>query len=252
VPFTISHAAAAVPLRRFGKLRLPLAAVMIGSMSPDYAYFMAGGFERVDTHSVPGVFGFCWPLSVVLWLAFVHLLEGPTTALLPEAWRSRFPPSTREISVRTLALASVAVLLGAFTHIIWDSFTHPGTAMTNAIPVLREVAVRFDGWHLRWFAVLQLLSSVLGLAVLGIWAWKQPPGRFPRPAPHAPVSNQLRLRAILAIVAISSALAVAGYLAHADAHPKVRVFYFLIGGMTGLMLAWCIVAVLVGRRSSAG
>jgi hypothetical protein len=252
VPFTISHAAAALPLRRFGKFRLPLAAVMIGSMSPDYAYFMAGGFERVDTHSLPGLVTFCWPLSVVLWLAFVHFLEAPTTALLPEQWRTRFPPSAREISIRTLTLASIAALLGALTHLAWDSFTHPGTVMTNAIPLLRDVAIRFDGWHLRWFAVLQLLSSVFGLAVLGIWAWKQPPGRYPRPAPRAPVTNLLRLQAILAIVAGSSALAVAGYLAHADAHRNVRVFYFLIGGMTGLVLAWCIVAVLVGRRSSAG
>ena len=252
VPFTISHAAAALPLRRIGKFRLPLAAVMIGSMSPDYAYFMAGGFERVETHSLPGIFVFCWPVSVALWLAFVHVLERPTTALLPENWRTRFPPSTREWSFRTLALASVAALLGALTHLAWDSFTHPGTVMTNAIPLLREVAFRFDGWHLRWFAVLQILSSVFGLVVLGIWAWKQPPGRYPRPALRAAVSNGLRLRAILAIVAGSSALAIAGYLAHDDANLRVRVFYFLIGGMTGLVLAWCVVALMVRRRFSAG
>ena len=31
MPFTISHAAAALPLRRLGRFNLPLAAVMIGS-----------------------------------------------------------------------------------------------------------------------------------------------------------------------------------------------------------------------------
>jgi hypothetical protein len=124
VPFTISHAAAALPLRRLGKFRLPLAAVMIGSMSPDYAYFLPGGFERMETHSIAGLFLFCWPVSLGLWVLFVRVLEPPTIALLPENWRTRFPSSNREMTLRVLALASVAVLLGALTHLVWDAFTH--------------------------------------------------------------------------------------------------------------------------------
>ena len=61
---TIAHAAAVLPLRQFGKLRLPLVALMIGSMSPDYAYFLPGDLDRVDTHSFAGLFYFCWPVSL--------------------------------------------------------------------------------------------------------------------------------------------------------------------------------------------
>jgi hypothetical protein len=252
VPFTISHAAAALPFRHLGIIRLPLAAVIIGSMSPDFAYFVPWEIERFETHSLLGLLVFCWPVSLALWILFVRVLEPPTVALLPESWRTRFPPSTRDLSGRALALASIAVLTGAVTHVTWDAFTHGRTVVTEAFPALLEVAFRFGGWQFRWFFVLQLLSSVFGLAVLAIWAWRQPPGRYPRPSPPAPVSNRLRMRAVGVIVAAASALAIAGYVGNADSHLRIRVFYFLIGGMTGLVLAWCVVAVAVGRRSNAG
>jgi len=251
VPFTISHAAAALPLRHFGQFRLPLAAVIIGSMSPDYAYFLPGGFERVETHSIAGLFLFCWPVSLCLWLLFVRVLELPTTALLPENWRTRFPPSNREMTFRVLGLASVAVMLGALTHLLWDAFTHGRTFVTSAFPALKSVAFHFAGYRIRWFFLFQLLSSVFGIVALAIWAWKQPPGQYPRALPKAPVTNAMRLRAVFAIIGVSSTLALAGYIANANLHLQARVFHFLIGGMTGLVLAWCAVAVVFRRHSSA-
>ena len=97
MPFTISHAAAVLPLRGFAKFPLPLAALMIGSLSPDLAYFLPGELGRVETHSFAGLFWFCWPVSIGLWLLFVRVLEQPTIALLPENWRTRFAPSDESV-----------------------------------------------------------------------------------------------------------------------------------------------------------
>src|SRR3982751_3185959 len=41
MPFTVSHAAAVLPLQRFGSHKLPLTALMIGSMAPDFGYFFS-------------------------------------------------------------------------------------------------------------------------------------------------------------------------------------------------------------------
>jgi hypothetical protein len=248
VPFTISHAAAALPLRSLGKLRLPLSALMIGSMSPDYAYFLPGDLDRVETHSLAGLFYFCWPVSIALWLLFVRVLEQPTLALLPENWSSRFPSSNREISRRALAIASVAVILGAITHVVWDSFTHRGTVVVNAIPALHAVAFYLDGWRIRWFLVLQLASSVAGILLLAIWAWRLPPGQHPRPSLPA-VSHATRMRAAGVLVAASLGLAITSTLLHADSWISSRIFHFLIGGMTGLVLAWVSVAFWFRRRT---
>jgi hypothetical protein len=242
VPFTISHAAAVLPLRSVGKFRLPLAALMIGSMSPDFGYFLPGGFDRVETHSLAGLFLFSWPVSIGLWLLFVRVLEQPTIAVLPEHWRTRFPSSSKEITLRVLALASAAVILGAATHVVWDSFTHRGTVVVNAIPVLHAVAFHVEGWRIRWFLVLQVASSVIGIMVLAIWAWRLPPGRYPKPS-AIPVSNATRRLALAVLVAASLALAITSQFAHSDSRFSAQVFHFLIGGMTGLALAWCAMAL---------
>ena len=250
MPFTISHAAAVIPLRGFAKFPLPLAALMFGSLSPDLAYFLPGELGRVETHSFAGLFWFCWPVSIGLWLLFVRVLELPTIALLPENWRTRFAPSDQQITLRALAFASAAVILGAATHVVWDSFTHRGTVAVNAIPALKAVAFHVDGWRIRWFFILQVLSSVVGLMVLAIWAWRQPPGRYPHPSTPS-VTHATRMRALALLVAASLGLAITSYYFHSHMWLTARVFHFLIGGMTGLGLAWCAVAVLIRRSWKA-
>lgn len=248
VPFTISHAAAVLPFRKLSNVHLPLAAMMIGSMSPDFAYFLPGEFDRVDTHSIAGVFWFCWPMSLALWLLFVRVLEQPTSALLPENWRARFEPSDQQITLKALALASVAVMLGAVTHLIWDSFTHRGTAVVNALPGLHAVAFHIDGWRIRWFVVLQHVSSVFGILVLAAWAWRLAPGLHARPSPFQ-ISHAIRIRAVAVIIAASFGLAFANFLFHADTWFVRRLFHLAIGGMTGLSLAWLGVSIWIRSRS---
>lgn len=246
MPFTISHAAAVLPLQ---KTRLPLAALIIGSMSPDFSYFVPGDPGRVFTHSFAGIFWFCWPVSLALWLLFVRVLEQPTLALLPDSWHARFVPSERKITFKALALASAAVILGAATHIIWDSFTHRGTAVVDALPGLHAVAFHVNGWRIRWFVVLQHLSSVVGLLVLMIWAWRLPPIHSnPRSLP--PASHATRVRAVLFLVASSLGLAMISYALNSDTWFMRRLFHLAIGGMTGFALAWLAIAILIRRRSS--
>jgi hypothetical protein len=247
VPFTISHAAAVLPLRGSGRFRLPLAALMIGSMSPDFAYFF-GGVDRVQSHSIAGIFWFCWPVSLALWLLFVRVLEQPTLALLPDRWYARFVPSDRAFTLTTLAVASLAVILGAATHLLWDSFTHRGTVMVQTFPALHAVAFHFHGWRIRWFVVLQHLSSLVGMLVLLVWAWRLPPTRnFPRALP--PASPEMQIGAIAGLIVASFGLATASYFAHPGAWFARRLFHFAIGGMTGLAIAWIVIALWISSRS---
>jgi hypothetical protein len=249
VPFTISHAAAVLPLRRLTKGALPLAALMIGSMSPDFAYFVPGdATDRVETHSFAGLFWFCWPVSIALWLVFVRVLEQPTLALLPSNWRTRFAASNREMTFHTLALASVAVILGATTHLIWDGFTHRGTATVHALPALHGVVFHYGRWPIRWFVVLQHLSTLFGLLVLAIWAWRQPPGVHPHPA-LPEVSAAMRRRAVGVLFAASFALAIGSFIYHADTWFGRRLFHLAIGGMSGWAVAWFAVALVIKRNS---
>jgi hypothetical protein len=136
VPFTVSHAAAVLPLQRITRGRVPLAAMMIGSMAPDFAYFLPLSMSRMSTHDLDGLFLFCLPAGLAVWLLFVKVLERPTIELLPMPWRERVPRSA-PVTPRALVLASLGIIIGGLTHIAWDSFTHAFTPVSHFLPGLR-------------------------------------------------------------------------------------------------------------------
>lgn len=252
MPFTISHAAAVLPLHKWTRAKLPLAALMIGSMSPDFAYFIPGDPVRITTHSIAGVFSFCLPVGLILWLLFVRVLEQPTLALMPESWSARIVPPHREWTFRRLLIAAAAVILGALTHLIWDAFTHGDTLVTNTFSALNSVAVEIGGERIRWYALLQHASTVIGLVFLTIWAvgrLRIPPA--PDPPRHFPpsVSNRMRVGAALFLLAASFVYAIARFMAHPDNAFEHRLFHFAIGGMTGFALAWLAVAIFISWSS---
>ncbi|MFD5591296.1 DUF4184 family protein [Streptomyces griseorubiginosus] len=174
MPFTLSHAAAALPgLRPDGTGRggLVPAVLVAGTFSPDMTYFAAsvlsGAMEfGTVTHSLPGVLTvdvlIAWAL-VGLWL----LLREPLVALLP---RGRQPaPATllrcgtprARLSPALAARWYVSAALGALTHVVWDAFTHHDRWGLRLLPVLdRTVA----GSPLYWY--LQYGSSAVAAVVI--------------------------------------------------------------------------------------
>src|SRR5271165_5815984 len=89
VPFTLSHAAAALPFRR---ARLVPSALVIGTFAPDLEYFIrlvpGGGWG----HTIAGAFGMDLPLGLVcLWL-FHRWVKIPLAYLLPDSVRGRLTP----------------------------------------------------------------------------------------------------------------------------------------------------------------
>lgn len=249
MPFTVSHAAAVLPLRH---TPLPLAALMIGSMSPDFAYFFPGRLSTLPTHTLAGLFLFCWPVGLAVWLFYVRVLERPTIELLPAAWRGRVARSEPRLSPRVFTMTSLAVILGSITHIVWDSFTHAHTFMTDAIPALRTEVFSFHGRQIRLYLVLQVISSVVGLVALALWArnLRHAPARATVASePGNGVSDRARIGFVAAMLATSVATALLDYARHAHSPLEHRAFHLLIGAMTGWLLAWCAVALLLARRA---
>ena len=249
MPFTVSHAAAVLPLHRLGKGRLPMAALMVGSMSPDFSYFLPGDLAVLPTHTFFGLFWFCLPAGLLVWMLFVHLLEAPTISLLPEDWRVRITPSRRQVTVATLALACVAIVIGAATHVVWDSFTHRWTPVADALPVLQTPLFKIGDQDIRVYKLLQHLSTVVGMAILLAWAWRirhaTPHSTRVSPSTIATAGAPLRTRLAAAgiLLATSGAFAVANYMSHDGVRFERRLYHLAIGGMSGWMLAWCAVAI---------
>jgi hypothetical protein len=249
MPFTVSHAAAALPVHAFGR-RLPLAALIIGSMSPDFAFFVPFAPYRSSTHSLAGIFWFCLPVSLAVWFVFIRWMERPTMALFPDAWREKFVP-TEPITPRLIALTSLGIVIGVVTHLLWDSFTHSHTWATAAMPALRERQAELGGAPL--YHLLQIASSVFGLAVLFMWLLSlrnrpMPAEPFDWSPADAIVSHWTRAAALAVLFAGAVATALGYYQAYADFNSGIRIFNFMIGTMAGFAGAWLAISIWIGAR----
>lgn len=253
MPFTIAHAAAALPVHAVWR-RLPLAALMAGTMAPDYAYFVPVDPELIDSHSLPGLFLFCVPAGILVWLYFVTVLERPTLAFLPEAWRTRIAPTV--LTTRRILAAALAVLVGAVTHVVWDFFTHSSKPLMQALPGMHDSYLDVFGPRIPVYFVLQVMSSAFGLGVLALWALSirrkpEVPAQQCVPAFTPAVSGFERFLAVAFIAAAACAVGFLEALLRGEVSRSNLVFVTLIGGMTGTAIAWSILAVAVRFRARA-
>lgn len=170
VPFTLSHTAAALPFRRSPLIK---SALVIGCMAPDFEYFIPFTSENTSFgHSLPGMFALDLPLALlVLWLYHRYAKE-PLAACLPEAARERLHLGPRAIpatSISGFLLVVLSILVGVATHILWDSFTHPGYWLYHHWHFLSETAVVPLFGPRRWCDIFQYFSSAAGLLIVILW-----------------------------------------------------------------------------------
>lgn len=171
MPFTFSHPAAAIPLARYG---LVLSALVVGSMAPDFLYFIPGLDNRDFGHTRKGIFFVCIPLGLaVLWF-FHAVLKRPLLALLPvghqkrlQAWAGPFP----FLPLGRLLRITVSLLVGVLTHIGWDFLTHSELFAHHPSPLRHLPVVGPLFSRLGIYMLLQYGSTVLGAGLILYWYW---------------------------------------------------------------------------------
>lgn len=238
MPFTPSHIVAILPLAWWTRI-FPVSALAIGSMIPDLPLF----FPIVSywqTHDPTQVLKICLPLGMAAFLLFQVLLKAPMISLCPELVQERIKPYTSaglQASWRYWLCVVAAIVIGAYSHIFWDSFTHVDRWGTQTFPVLNQ-QVPILGRQMEVFRLLQHLSSVAGLMVLGIVAlailYQNSPADFPR---HANAPRMIKFMAVISILAVPSACL--WYLGHFNYSllDKIGLTVRLSGAALVLLLA---------------
>jgi len=224
VPLTIAHSVAAIPLRRpLGRLGV-LAALVIGSITPDLPLFLPLPFGRNSTHSAIALLWFCLPAGVLAYLLYDLVLDRPLRALMPEGFQRRLALAGRDARPAVWSPSVlVSLLLGAATHSAWDSFTHGGSAGVGEwLPVIETRLFTVSGYTVYVFSVLQHLSTTVGMTVLAVWIW-----RWYQRAPQADVAVQGLMsgtrRVLLAVIALVVVIAASAAAAsRPPAEPTLR------------------------------
>jgi hypothetical protein len=161
MPFTLSHPAAVIPLRRpLGRCAV-LSALVIGSMAPDFAYFVGVQSLRANTHTLASIAWFSVPLGWIAYLGFQCVLKRPAIFLLPRGFRARLDAAPK---LQSFWPVTGCLAIGALTHIGWDSFTHDSGALVQRLPSLRHLWVELWGHPVGSYQILQHGSTLLGIA----------------------------------------------------------------------------------------
>jgi hypothetical protein len=171
MPFTISHAAAVLPFTRpLARWRL-LSAAVIGSMVPDFGWFLPWRPARFETHSLDALLTFCLPVGLASYWLFQLLTRRPIMELLPPGAYARWHWSETPADYRSLKQwiwAACGILAGAFTHLVWDAFTHESGRGVRMLPILEEPVAHVNGHLLRGMNLVQDLNSLIGLIAVAL------------------------------------------------------------------------------------
>ena len=240
MPLTVSHPAAAWLVRRVAP-RLPLDALVLGTMAPDFEYILRLRVYGRFGHTPAGLLLFCVPVGLAACVVFRSLVRPAAMRHLPAGMRSPAP--------RHAWLASAAaVLAGAATHVLWDSVTHGSADLAVDSPLLRHMVAGVPVYH-----VLQHLSTLAGAVAIACWvrAWaRSHPSEARR---YAPGERAAALRVAGWMVAFAALAAALNGARRMHASPVVALGYAAVGGMAGLAAAAVVYGAATRRhRASAG
>jgi len=250
MPVTPAHAALALPLSRVAPA-LPLAPLVIGTLSPDFEYLVRLSPTGRFAHSLPGLLVFCVPVSLIAWGLWYAVVRPALVPLLPPGMA---PPTSQRPTgaprpLIALGLGAVAALLGAISHVSWDAFTHANGWAVAHLPILGGEASLGSPLGMRWFKVLQYGSSLAGVVVIGAWGMRWVAG-FPRRDRRFSQGQAGRsVGVVLALLGVAASAGVLNALRAPAGRLATVLGFAVVGAMAGLVAAALAYGIVARPRS---
>jgi hypothetical protein len=230
MPFTFAHPAAVLPLRKLSPRFLNLPALIVGSLMPDLGYYVHNWVWSVSGHAFNGPLNFDMPAGFIA-LALFYLNIRPVARLLPYPHReacSEICPVLTMPTLRALLIAGVSLLLGAWSHIIWDGFTHENGWCVRHFAGITPTLFMLGGYRVTLWHILQHFSTAIGLLVLINAYCRYAYGK--RFLKHKSLLGSKSSFAIwtflLTLPAVRAVVSNTNYLSHGLSLPRVDEFVF--------------------------
>lgn len=254
MPFTLSHAAAALPFRKFKPI---WPALVIGTFAPDLQYFIWISDEDRSGHHFPGVLLFSLPLALLLLWLFEWCVKGPVIELLPDPILRRLQDKVRPLSFwgwqRFMSIV-MWIFVGTATHVLWDWFTHSRTWITAHWALFSyKVPVPFHS-PVTTTKILQHISTMLGILILAVWcvAWY----RRTAPVPRASLRQMSSIRKVMIVLSMAVVAVLAGYplaiVRLTDHPPPLNRLFFAVTVFEAMTLVFCLQVLIYGVARTIG
>jgi hypothetical protein len=176
MPFTFAHPAAILPFSYLSKKYISFTGLVVGSIIPDFEYFIRFSAKRHYSHTWAGIFWFDLPLALLVCFLFHNVVRDPLIRNLPRPVWSRCVHSlgfnwNKWFRHKWVAVVC-SIIVGATLHLIWDRLTHETSEtlqqtayiQSKTIPE-RDALLYYTYWG---------INSIVGIALLLVSFWKMP------------------------------------------------------------------------------
>jgi hypothetical protein len=129
------------------------------------------------SHTFVGLIWFDLPLGLFLAFLFHNIIRDSLFDNLPRVLKSRLfvfqQFEWNNYFKMNWIVVLISILIGSFSHLFWDSFTHEHGYFVQITPMLSKT-IQLFGKEVLLFKILQHLSTIIGGGVLAYTFYKMP------------------------------------------------------------------------------
>lgn len=163
MPFTFSHPAIILPLKKLPKKYISMTGLIVGSIAPDFEYFLR--MKSKYSHTMSGILWYDLPIGIFLAFLFHNLIKEALINNMPLFFEARFIDlrnfNWNSYFKKNWYIVIISIIIGICSHILWDGFTHRTGHFVKMFPVL-ESSVKLFGTKIPIYRGLQHISTLIG------------------------------------------------------------------------------------------
>lgn len=171
MPFTFTHPAIILPFTYLNRKWFSLTGLVIGSLTPDFEYFLRMKVKSNYSHTLWGMLWFDLPLGLILAFIFHNLVRDNLFKNSPTLFKSRLSKFRQfdwnYFFKKNWLIVLISLLIGITSHLFWDSFTH-----SSGYFVVKNSLLRYNinllGNEIPVYKILQHGSSLIGGLIIAI------------------------------------------------------------------------------------
>jgi hypothetical protein len=185
--FTFSHPALILPMRYLPRNMYSMNGLIVGSMIPDFEYFIRLDNGSSSSHTFWGLLFFDLPAALIILTLYHQFMRTSLINNLPAFLKLRLQAYLHfdwlNYLKKNWAIVFCSILIGACTHLFWDSFTSGNGYFVTRNPVL-ETQLTIFNTPFYVYKIIKHLSSLIGSIILFILLI-----RLPKQHPQHPKSD---------------------------------------------------------------
>lgn len=168
--FTLAHPSIII----FCKNRyLNLMGFILGSMSPDFIYFLCFNPSSNFGHTVLGFIFFNLPLCTLLNFLIFRYVKTIFILSLPNFLLNRYSyliySSNKLDNLKNFFIFIYSTLFGMLTHVFWDAFTHESGFFVNSFPLFFKKSLVLLNHEVPIYKLFQHGSTLIGFLIIIIY-----------------------------------------------------------------------------------